>query len=160
MNSQEVQTTIQIDYKEIFASLSNSWSIKSYSSLCLLWLWTEANEHQNNFLAQQSEKDCLCCTAHWIWKEKKKKDVQTEKVLYELKQFSQLWYEVMHHFLINLEYTHLHTNNSVFQNDNLIIVIYVDNILICESKWTKFEISRQNWVINTKWWTVNHASIT
>jgi len=45
----------------------------------------------------------------------------------------------MHHFLVNLEYTHLYTNNNVFQKDIFIIIIYVDNILICESKTNKIQ---------------------
>jgi hypothetical protein len=36
--------------------------------------------------------------------------------------------------------THLYTNNSVFQNDNFIIIIYIDNIiLICELKMNKIQ---------------------
>ena len=39
----------------------------------------------------------------------------------------------MHWFLDSLEYTQIHTDNSVFRNDTLFVAVYVDDILICRS---------------------------
>ncbi len=35
-------------------------------------------------------------------------------------------------FLIDLKYTQIYTDNSVFKKRTLIIVVYIDNILLCE----------------------------
>jgi len=40
----------------------------------------------------------------------------------------------MHKFLVNINYICLHTDNSVFMNSNLIIALYIDDILICRSE--------------------------
>ena len=68
------------------------------------------------------------------YKKKEEKMYRLKKILYELKQSSCLWYEIMHKFLVNNDYTYFHTDNSVFMNSNLIIALYIDNILICKLK--------------------------
>ncbi len=35
-------------------------------------------------------------------------------------------------FLVNLKYTQIHTDNNVFKKKILIIVVYINNILLCE----------------------------
>lgn len=57
-----------------------------------------------------------------------------KKALYGLKQSPQLWYEVIHRFLTSIGYTPLQMDNSVFQNNNNVIAVYVDDILICGPK--------------------------
>jgi len=37
------------------------------------------------------------------------------------------------HFLVNLEYIQIHTNNNVFKKKILIVAVYVDDILLCKS---------------------------
>jgi len=39
---------------------------------------------------------------------------------------------MIHHFLVDLKYTQIHTNNSVFKKKILIVVVYIDNILLCK----------------------------
>ncbi len=39
---------------------------------------------------------------------------------------------MIHCFLINLRYTQIHIDNSVFKKKILIIAVYVDNIFLCE----------------------------
>jgi len=40
---------------------------------------------------------------------------------------------MIHHFLVDLRYTWIHTDNNVFRKKTLIVAVYVDNILICRS---------------------------
>ncbi len=39
---------------------------------------------------------------------------------------------MIHHFLIDLRYTQIHTDNNVFKKRILIIAVYIDNILLCK----------------------------
>ncbi len=39
---------------------------------------------------------------------------------------------MIHHFLADLEYTQIHTDNNVFRKKTLIIAVYINNILLCE----------------------------
>jgi hypothetical protein len=56
MNSQKFKQQFKINYKEIFAIIIKFMIYKIIFIIALLWLWTETNEHQNDFLAQQFEK--------------------------------------------------------------------------------------------------------
>ncbi len=39
---------------------------------------------------------------------------------------------MIHCFLVNLKYTWIYTDNNVFRKKILIVVVYVDNIFLCE----------------------------
>ncbi len=39
---------------------------------------------------------------------------------------------MIHHFLVDLRYTQIHTDNNVFKKRILIIAVYIDNILLCK----------------------------
>ena len=39
---------------------------------------------------------------------------------------------MIHCFFVDLRYTQIYTNNSMFKKRTLIIAVYVDNILLCK----------------------------
>ncbi len=39
---------------------------------------------------------------------------------------------MIHCFLVDLKYTQIHTDNNVFKKKILIIVVYINNILLCK----------------------------
>ncbi len=56
------------------------------------------------------------------------------KTLYELKQTSREWYATLKVYLIFIDYQRIEIDHSVFiQNNDIIIVIYVNDLLILES---------------------------
>jgi len=56
------------------------------------------------------------------------------KILYELKQISQEWYAILKVYLIFINYQREEINHSMFiHNNNIIIAIYVNDLLILES---------------------------
>ena len=53
------------------------------------------------------------------------------KALYGLKQSPRIWYQTLAKFLHELGFRPLNADLSVFAKDDMIIAIYVDNLLIC-----------------------------
>ncbi len=59
---------------------------------------------------------------------------------------------MIHHFLVNLRYTQIHTDNNVFRKKILIVAVYVDDILLCRSD--------KNKILNLKIKLSNHFKMT
>ena len=55
------------------------------------------------------------------------------KVLYDLKQSPHLWYKTLFNHLISLRFWHSELNHSIFLKNNIIITVYVDNLLLIDS---------------------------
>ena len=52
------------------------------------------------------------------------------KTLYDLKQSPHQWYQTLHDYLTKLELWHLNSDHSVFIEGDLIVVVYVNDLLI------------------------------
>ncbi len=55
------------------------------------------------------------------------------KVLYDLKQSSYLWYKTLFNHLISLRFWCSKLNHSIFLKNSIIITVYVDNLLLIDS---------------------------
>ena len=62
------------------------------------------------------------------------------KALYDLKQFSRVWYNTLIAYLKKLSFKSIATNLSIFTNNIIIIAIYINDILLANSD--KAEIQR------------------
>jgi len=54
------------------------------------------------------------------------------KVLYDLKQASCLWYKTLHNLLMSLDFCWLNSDYSMFVQNGVIIAVYVDDFLLVE----------------------------
>ena len=70
------------------------------------------------------------------------------KFLYDLKQALQVWVKVLREFLIKYDLVRLESDYCVYVEKNLIIAIYVDDILIL----SKNKQSLQKIKAELKWW--------
>ena len=55
------------------------------------------------------------------------------KVLYDLKQLSYLWYKTLFNHLISLRFWCSKLNHSIFLKNSIIITVYVNNLLLIDS---------------------------
>ncbi len=55
------------------------------------------------------------------------------KVLYDLKQWPCLWYKTLFNCLISLRFQHSELNHSIFLKNDIIITVYIDNLLLIDS---------------------------
>jgi hypothetical protein len=51
------------------------------------------------------------------------------KTLYHLKQFSRIWFETLIKFLFFLDYASLNVEFNVFMKDEIMIIIYVNDLI-------------------------------
>ncbi len=66
------------------------------------------------------------------------------KFLYDLKQALHVWVKVLREFLIKYDLARLESDHCVYVKKNLIITIYVDNILILsKNKWFLWKIKAE-----------------
>jgi hypothetical protein len=102
----------------IITSIQRDWTIR-YMNVVIVFLYKYLNEETYVKMSHDfdiSEKVC-----------------KLRKVLYELKQISRVWYQIIQNFLIKLRFERIESNHDVFINFDMIIVIYVNNLLISES---------------------------
>ncbi len=52
------------------------------------------------------------------------------KALYDLKQSSRVWFEVLTKFLLSFDYTSLDAKSNVFIKNQTLIIIYVDDLIM------------------------------
>jgi hypothetical protein len=65
------------------------------------------------------------------------------KALYELKQFSKIWFETLAKFFFFLDYVFLNVEFNVFIKNDIMIVIYVNDLIF-----TKFNLAIIFWLKN------------
>jgi hypothetical protein len=65
------------------------------------------------------------------------------KALYDLKQSSRIWFETLIKFLFSLNYVSLDVEFNVFMKDDIMIVIYVNDLIF-----TKFNLATIFWLKN------------
>jgi len=128
----------RIDYDEIFASMIRVTIIKMLLALMIKY----------NYEVEQMNVIIAFLEAHLkkeIWVQQSSRFEQKEsneifltchlnKILYELKQTSRKWYATLKVYLIFIDYQRVEIDHSMFIHDNdIIIAIYVDDLLILES---------------------------
>jgi hypothetical protein len=52
------------------------------------------------------------------------------KILYDLKQFSRVWFEMLIKLFLFLDYISLNAKNNVFMKNQILIIIYVDDLIM------------------------------
>jgi hypothetical protein len=67
------------------------------------------------------------------------------KALYDLKQASRVWYQIIQDFLTKIEFNRIQWDHDVFIGQGLIIAIYVDDLLISKSS---AKLNRMTWLQN------------
>jgi hypothetical protein len=53
-----------------------------------------------------------------------------KRALYDLKQASKMWYDIIHKFLIDLEFKRSSFDHSVFIKDEIFLIMYVNDLLL------------------------------
>jgi hypothetical protein len=65
------------------------------------------------------------------------------KALYDLKQFSKVWFETLIKFFFAFDYVSLNVEFNVFMKNDIMIVIYVNDLIF-----TKFDLAIIFWLKN------------
>jgi hypothetical protein len=105
-----------ISYKTIFVIVvARDWKLKQMN-IKTTFLYEDVNEEiYVKQLIKLNVEDSIC---------------RLNKVLYDLKQSSRIWYQILTFFLIKYDFKSLNANLSVFVKENLILVVYVNDLLM------------------------------
>jgi hypothetical protein len=68
------------------------------------------------FEFEENEDDILVC--------------KLKRALYDLKQASKMWYNIIHKFLIDLRFKRSNSNHAVFIKNEIFLIMYVDDLLL------------------------------
>ena len=120
-----------LNYNEIFAAMIKSISYKTFFVIVAVNDW---DLKQINikivFLYENIEEEIYVELSHDYFD--RDRVYRLWKTLYDLKQSFRVWYNTLVIFLKKHDFLFFDVDLSVFFNDNVIIVIYVDDFLIIE----------------------------
>ena len=107
-----------MNYKIIFAIIvANNWNLKQMNVI-IVFFYKNVEEKIYIKLSIKYKQSIKIC--------------RLRKVLYDLKQFSWMWYNIFASFFKKHEFVFFNIDFNVFFNEKFIIVIYIDDILLIE----------------------------
>jgi hypothetical protein len=69
--------------------------------------------------------------------------VRLKKALYELKQAPGLWHAYINEFLLQIGFTQSTADPNLYLVDNILLLLYVNDILICGDNVTPIKVQQQ-----------------
>ncbi len=122
----------EVDFDETFASVVK---LISYKTLMTISIIRELQIRHMNvviaFLYELLDEDVYVIQSHMFEFEKNEDLVcKLKRALYDLKQTSKMWYDIIHKFLIDLEFKRSSFDHSVFIKDEIFLIMYVDDLLL------------------------------
>jgi transcriptional regulator of heat shock response len=88
------------------------------------------------FLYELLDEDVYVIQFHMFEFEKDEEDTfvcKLKKALYDLKQTSKMWYNIIHKFLIDLNFKRSNSNHAVFIKNDIFLIMYVNDLLLFDS---------------------------
>jgi hypothetical protein len=122
----------EVDFDESFVSVVKLISYKILMTISIIW--ELQIRHMNvviAFLYELLDEDVHVIQSHMFEFEKNKDLVcKLKKALYDLKQTSKMWYDIIHKFLIDLSFKRSNSNHEVFIKNDIFLIMYVDDLLL------------------------------
>jgi hypothetical protein len=124
----------EVDFDEIFVFVVKS---VSYKSLMTISIIRELQMRHINvviaFLYELLDEDVFVIQFHMFEFEKDENDIlvcKLKRALYDLKQISKVWYDIIHKFLIDLDFKRSNSDHAVFIKNEIYLAMYVDDLLL------------------------------
>jgi hypothetical protein len=119
-----------MSYKTIYVIIVvNDWKIEQMN-VKIVFLYDKI--HDNVFVVQLTN-----------FEQRINQVCKLNKALYDLKQFSRIWFETLIKFLFSFDYVSLNVQFNVFMKNDIMIVIYVNNLIF-----TKLDLAIIVWLKN------------
>jgi hypothetical protein len=133
----------KLDYTKTFVSMIKSMNYKTMYVIIVIndWKIEQMNVktiflydkiHENVFVVQLTKVE-----------QEINKICKLNKILYNFKQFSRIWFETLIKFFFSLDYVSLNVEFNIFMKDDIMIVIYVNDLIF-----TKFDSTIIFWLKN------------
>ncbi len=126
----------EVDFDETFVSVVK---FVSYKTLMTISIIRELQIRHMNvviaFLYELLDEDVYVIQSHMFEFEKNEDDTlvcKLKRALYDLKQTSKMWYDIIHKFLIELEFKRSNSDHAVFidSRTKIYLAMYVDDLLL------------------------------
>ncbi len=120
-----------VNYHETYASMIKPMSYKIIFVIAVVRDWElEQMNIKTTFLYEDVNEEIY--VKQFIELDVENSICRLNKVLYDLKQSSRIWYQILTFFLIKYDFKSLNANLNVFVKENLILVVYVNDLLIID----------------------------
>jgi hypothetical protein len=123
-----------VNFDETFASVVK---FVSYKSLMTISTIRELQIRHMNvviaFLYELLDEDVYVIQSHMFEFEENEDDIlvcKLKRALYDLKQTSKMWYDIIHKFLIDLDFKRSNSDHAVFIKNEIHLAMYVDDLLL------------------------------
>ncbi len=139
----EFEQVERLNYTKTFASMIKSMSYKAMYVIAVVNDWKiEQMNVKTTFLYDKILEDVY--VVQFTSFEKDVNQVcKLNKALYDLKQSSRVWFETLIKFLFSLSYVPLDVEFNVFMRDDIMIVIYVNDLIL-----TRLNLAAIVWLKN------------
>ena len=108
---------------------------KHFSILHSLWLQNSSRWYYQCILESRVKKKIWMQQFHNFESNNLNKAYLLKKIIYDFKQSVKMWYETLKNFFINIDYVKFFFDHFVFiHENNMIIAVYVNDLLLIESK--------------------------
>jgi hypothetical protein len=133
----------KLDYTKTFVSMIKSMSYKTMYVIIAVNDWEiEQMNVKTTFLYDKIHENVFVVQLT-RFEEEINKIYKLNKIVYDFKQFSRVWFETLIKFLFFLDYVSLNVEFNVFMKDDIMIVIYVNDLIF-----TKFDSIVIFWLKN------------
>jgi hypothetical protein len=120
----------RLNYTKTFASMIKSMSYKTMYVIIVVNDWKiEQMNVKTTFLYDKILEDVYVVQLT-SFEQNINQVCKLNKALYDLKQSSRVWFETLIKFLFSLSYVSLNVEFNVFMKDDIMIVIYVKNLIL------------------------------
>jgi hypothetical protein len=126
----------EVDFDETFVSVVKSVSYKIFMTISTLRkLQIRHMSVVIAFLYELLDEDVYVIQSHMFEFEKDEDDIfvcKLKRALYDLKQTSKMWYDIIHKFLIDLEFKRSNSDHAVFTDSrtSISLAMYVNDLLL------------------------------
>jgi hypothetical protein len=128
----EFEQVERLDYTKTFVSMIKSMSYKTMYVIIVVNDWKiEQMNVKTTFLYDKSHENVFVVQLT-RFEQEINKICKLNKTLYDFKQFSRVWFETLIKFLFFLDYVSLNVELNVFMKDDIMIVIYVNDLIFTE----------------------------
>jgi hypothetical protein len=139
----EFEQIERLDYTKTFVSMIKSMSYKTMYVIIVVNDWKiEQMNVKTTFLYDKILED-VYVVQFTSFEQNINQVCKLNKTLYDLKQSSRIWFETLIKFLFFLSYVSLDVEFNVFMKDDIMIVIYVNDLIL-----TKFNLAAIFWLKN------------
>jgi hypothetical protein len=133
----------KFDYTKTFVSMIKSMNYKTMYVIIAINHWEiEQMNVKTTFLYDKIHENVFV-VQFTKFEQEINKICKLNKTLYDLKQFSRIWFETLIKFFFFLDYVSLNVEFNVFMKDEIMIVIYVNDLIF-----TKFDSTIISWLKN------------